>query len=114
MTELQIGLAGLGIVAVFGVVVYNTWQEYRHRKLAQQMLKQPQEDALLGASSVAAPEPVWHDEDSEPVLEPEIRPTLPETPPFVAMENDAPPLAPDMRIEPVLHLGIVAIKRNED
>ena len=58
MTELQIGLAGLGIVAVFGVVVYNTWQEYRHRKLAQQMLKQPQEDALLGASSVAAPEPV--------------------------------------------------------
>ena len=104
MTELQIGLAGLGIVAVFGVVVYNTWQEYRHRKLAQQMLKQPQEDALLGASSVAAPEPVWHDEDSEPVLEPEIRPTLPETPPFVAMENDAPPLAPDMRIEPVLHL----------
>ena len=104
MTELQIGLAGLGIVAVFGVVVYNTWQEYRHRKLVQQMLKQPQEDALLGASAVAAPEPVWHDEDSEPVMEPEIRPPLPETPPFVAMENDVPPLAPDTRIEPVLHL----------
>ena len=47
MTELQIGLIGLGGVAVFGVVVYNTWLEYRHRKLAQQLLKPSQSDVLL-------------------------------------------------------------------
>ena len=31
MTELQMGLIGLGCAAVVGVVAYNKWQEYRHR-----------------------------------------------------------------------------------
>lgn len=54
MTELQIGLIGLGVVAVFGVVVYNTWLEYRHRKLAQQLLKPSQSDVLLEESAPPA------------------------------------------------------------
>ena len=60
MTELHIGLIGLGVIAVFGVVVYNTWLEYRHRKLAQQLLQPSQDDVLLGRGEVGArelPEP---------------------------------------------------------
>ena len=37
MTELQTGLIGLGVAAVVGVAAYNKWQEYRHRKLAEQV-----------------------------------------------------------------------------
>lgn len=47
MTELQMGLLGLGGVAVVGVVVYNKWQEYRHRKLAKQLLNAQHTDVLL-------------------------------------------------------------------
>ena len=33
MTELQMGLIGLGAAAVAGVLGYNKWQEYRHQKI---------------------------------------------------------------------------------
>lgn len=48
MTELQMGLIGLGAAAVVGVLAYNKWQEHRHRKLAERMLKPAQGDVLLG------------------------------------------------------------------
>ena len=38
MTELQMGLIGLGATAVVGVFAYNKWQEHRHRKLAEAVL----------------------------------------------------------------------------
>ena len=47
MTELQMGLIGLGCVAVVGVVAYNKWQEYRHRKLAEKVLDVHHADVLL-------------------------------------------------------------------
>lgn len=47
MTELQIGLIGLSAVGVVAVVVYNTWQEYRYRKLAEQILNGQHSDVLL-------------------------------------------------------------------
>lgn len=47
MTELQLGLIGLGAVAVVGVLAYNKWQEYRHRKLAEQVLNVRHSDVLL-------------------------------------------------------------------
>lgn len=47
MTELQLGLIGLGAVAVVGVLAYNKWQEYRHRKLAEQVLNVRHSDILL-------------------------------------------------------------------
>ena len=53
MTELQFGLIGLGVV---GVVVYNIWQEYKLRKLAQKVLDVQHADVLLGAA---------HDDKSE-------------------------------------------------
>jgi FtsZ-interacting cell division protein ZipA len=53
MTELQFGLLGLGAVAVIGVAVYNTWQEYKHRKLAQHVLDAEHADVLLTPGGAA-------------------------------------------------------------
>lgn len=79
MTELQMGLIGLGGATVVGVLVYNKWQEMRHRKLAEQVLRQPETDVLLGGEvRAAAPR-------SEPVLAPDLAP------------------AADLRQEPGLH-----------
>jgi hypothetical protein len=48
MTDLQMGLIGLGIVAVVGVMVYNKWQEMRQREQAKDVLKAGHPDVLLG------------------------------------------------------------------
>jgi hypothetical protein len=47
MTELQMGLIGLGVAAVIGVFAYNKWQEHRHRKVAEQVLQAGPDDVLL-------------------------------------------------------------------
>ncbi|MBP5986897.1 MAG: cell division protein FtsZ [Azonexus sp.] len=83
MTELQLGLIGLGATAVVGVFGYNKWQEYRQRKLAQAVLKPHHDDVLLGDSAARAPQAVAPEERSEP----EIR-------------VEAPPVSGE-RIEPV-------------
>lgn len=48
MTELQMGLIGLGATAVVCVFGYNKWQEQRHRKMAEAVLKRQHDDVLLG------------------------------------------------------------------
>ena len=83
MTELQIGLIGLGATAVVGVFAYNKWQEHRQRKLAEAVLKPHQQDVLLGETQKAAPQPFVVERN-----EPEIR-------------VDAPPPVSG-RVEPVL------------
>lgn len=80
MTELQMGLIGLGAAAVVGVFGYNKWQEIRQRKLAEAMLKPHHEDVLLGASAKTAAQPAARSE-------PEIR--------------VEPASAPPERVEPV-------------
>ena len=50
MTDLQMGLIGLGGVAVIGVLAYNKWQERKHRKLAEELLSARQADVLLDES----------------------------------------------------------------
>ena len=47
MTDLQMGLIGLGGVAVMGVLAYNKWQERKHRKMAEELLGARQADVLL-------------------------------------------------------------------
>ncbi|MDS4014943.1 MAG: cell division protein ZipA C-terminal FtsZ-binding domain-containing protein [Candidatus Accumulibacter sp.] len=47
MTDLQMGLMGLGATAVIVVLAYNKWQEHKHRKLAEQLLNARQADVLL-------------------------------------------------------------------
>ena len=86
MTELQMGLIGLGATAVIGVLAYNKWQEYRHRKLAEAVLK-PQHDDVLLADAPAKAAPAARNE-------PELRVEL--------------PAAPAERREPVLADGLPA------
>ncbi|MCB1931259.1 MAG: cell division protein ZipA C-terminal FtsZ-binding domain-containing protein [Candidatus Accumulibacter sp.] len=85
MTDLQMGLIGLGGVAVLGVLAYNKWQERKHRKMAEQLLSARQTDVLLdepaaGESAAAAdrqPKSLAGrpgDERVEPLLRPETSP----------------------------------------
>lgn len=82
MTELQMGLIGLGATAVVGVFAYNKWQEYRHRKLAEAVLQPHHDDVLLGAAPQPAARPAPA-ERSEPAI------------------ADPAPAAPAGRVEPV-------------
>lgn len=54
MTELQLGLIGLGGIAVVGVFAYNQWQEYRQRRQAQAAFKPQHADVLLGGGAKAS------------------------------------------------------------
>lgn len=81
MTELQIGLIGLGTAAVVGVLAYNKWQEHRHRKVAEQVIRSNHDDVLL-TPAVERREPVLAAavaESAEPRLEPMLDD---ETPPW--------------------------------
>lgn len=69
MTELQMGLIGLGATAVVAVLGYNKWQEVRQRKLAEQLLSAAHSDVLLDEAEpgVVAPAPAG-DIAAEPFL----------------------------------------------
>ncbi|MFA7270660.1 MAG: cell division protein ZipA C-terminal FtsZ-binding domain-containing protein [Sterolibacterium sp.] len=70
--ELQWTLIGAGMAAVAGVWGYNTWQAYRQRKLAQQIFRSDQADALLpqeeGAPCARQDEPVGETQRIEPTF----------------------------------------------
>jgi hypothetical protein len=53
MTELQLGLIGLGAAAVAGVFGYNVWQDRKARKLADKVMRSRHADVLLGAEAPA-------------------------------------------------------------
>jgi FtsZ-interacting cell division protein ZipA len=46
-SELQIGLAALGVAAVVGIVAYNKWQERKQRRHAEQAFASDHRDVLL-------------------------------------------------------------------
>lgn len=132
MTELQMGLIALGGTAVVGVFAFNKWQEYRHRKLAEAVLKPQHEDVLFGGGKKApgpAPlaerhEPEIGEADSAPVgerLEPvfgEAQFAEPEDD-FVQADFEAPaapvdsPFAADQTPEPVVTPAVVAEESSE-
>ncbi|KFB67458.1 cell division protein ZipA C-terminal FtsZ-binding domain-containing protein [Candidatus Accumulibacter vicinus] len=82
MTDLQMGLIGLGAAAVVGVLAYNKWQEHKHRKLAETLLSARQADVLLDEPTTvvaddadgmtAGPDPGRF----EPLLNPAARPNV--------------------------------------
>lgn len=47
ISDLQMGLIGAGLAAVIGVVVYNKWQEGRHRRQAEKAFRSEHPDVLL-------------------------------------------------------------------
>ena len=97
MTELQMGLIGLGATAVVGVFGYNKWQEYRHRKLAEAVFTPHHEDILLGDGPKVMAKPV-PSERSEPGLGEEesaasnerLEPMYADSAPEMALEESAP------------------------
>jgi len=92
MTELQMGLLGLGATAVVGVIAFNKWQEYRHRKLAEKVLDVRHADVLLD-------EPVRDGFVADPAARGERSSGPGEEPAF----DNAPALASE-RLEPVLRI----------
>lgn len=82
MTELQMGLIGLGATAVVGVFGYNKWQEYRQRKLAEAVMKPHHDDVLLGdgpkapANAVAARSEPEIRADAAPRMAVRLEPTF--------------------------------------
>ncbi|MGE5470903.1 MAG: cell division protein ZipA C-terminal FtsZ-binding domain-containing protein [Bacteroidota bacterium] len=112
MTELQIGLIGLGATAVVGVFAYNKVQEYRHRKLAEAVFKPQHDDVLLGetakvaggADAVAHSEPEIRIEHAAPAgerREPVFADDFPDEPadqPETVFEPDEAP-APEVAVE---------------
>jgi hypothetical protein len=109
MTELQMGLIALGTAAVVGVFAYNKWQEHRHRKLAEAVLKPHHEDVLFGD----APKPAARaavQERNEPEIRDEaadlpqerVEPVFAEAPDL----QDLPDL-PDTDFAPVIEERIV-------
>ena len=77
MTELQMGLIGLGATAVVGVFGYNKWQEFRQRKLAEAVMKPHHEDVLLGDVPQTPPQAPAA-ERSEPEIRVDAAPSLEE------------------------------------
>lgn len=136
MTELQLGLIGLGATAVVGVFAYNKWQEYRHRKLAEAVMKPQHEDVLLGGGAASGKamaaersEPEFRVEETgapEERLEPvfvDASPTLPsddfvmieeasvevEFEPVIVTEDDLEP-EPEQAPEPELPIAPVFVE----
>ena len=57
MTELQMGLIGLGAIAVVGVLGYNKWQEVRQRKAAEKAMRAGERHQRGGAALARRPWP---------------------------------------------------------
>lgn len=95
MTELQLGLIGLGAAAVVGVIGYNQWQARQQKKLAERMLKSEHNDVLLGEGAAARRNPRSEPEAVEPVLGERLEPGLGDPEPAIepvpgAVAIDAP------------------------
>ena len=101
MTDLQMGLIGLGAAGVAGVLVFNKWQEYRHRRLAEKVLSSRHTDVLLDQPVAAEA-----DAPANEAIAPGAAPSLGNE--EVMVESPA-----SERIEPVLHFGEPDAERSE-
>ncbi|MEK7436052.1 MAG: cell division protein ZipA C-terminal FtsZ-binding domain-containing protein [Pseudomonadota bacterium] len=67
MSELQIGLLGIGALVVVGVLIYNRLQEARLRRQSEEVFGSRHDDVLLGAKETAR-RPAHSNERIEPTL----------------------------------------------
>lgn len=107
MTELQMGLIGLGGAAVVGVLAYNKWQEHKHRKVAEQVLSTRHADVLLSESGQSEPAVSFAETDEYEA--PSAPPGVPASPSQLTASNvpAAPRAEPSLvieRVEPTLRL----------
>ncbi len=70
MSELQLGLLGIGVLVVLGVLAYNKLQEARLRRQAEKVFGSKHDDVLLGGKSgdTASRRPAGSTERIEPTL----------------------------------------------
>ncbi len=140
MSELHWGLAGLSVIVVGGVYAYNSWQEYRHRKVAESVLRPEHDDVLLKVQPVRPPvdetaverlEPVFAEEgpdllgakepdlellEESPVyVEPGVQPEVEVAPQVAAEPEQAEPVAaaadaPEPVVAPAAKVEPAAVK----
>lgn len=113
MTDLQMGLIGLGAAAVVGVFAYNKWNEYKHRKLAEQLLKAQHTDVLLNDAEARETAPVFTTREPDPDFEPELDAGPAAESISVMAENRVAPASSGERIEPVFHIDTEPSERQE-
>lgn len=107
MDDLQIGLVGVGAALVVGIIGFNKWQEYRHRKQADAVFPEHARDALLEPGAAAAEERV---EPAVSAVEPQerVEPVIASTEPSEPAEPAPAPRhdQPLGRAKPALPAGI--------
>ena len=110
MSELQLGLAAVGVIVVLGIFGYNKWQERHARRDADARFKSDHDDVLLDATKVAAKVAPKPELRAEPRLEPRLNATTPadEVLPMPVQARlstatlDASPLTGEPKPQPVL------------
>ena len=109
-SELQIGLAALGVAVIAGIIAYNKWQERKHRRHAEQAFRSEHRDVLLEPHDGEEPageriEPSW-DEPGAESSEPVIRASGRHGPADASMRRATPglPDAIDPRIDCVIRI----------
>jgi FtsZ-interacting cell division protein ZipA len=96
MTELQMGLIGLGVIVVVSVLAYNKWQEICQRRQAEGMLKDGLPDVLLDE----APRPAEKKETGEQAKKATLPPA--KSPPSFDSRRVDERVEPVLRSEPTL------------
>ena len=101
MSDLQIGLAMLGVLVVAAVLAFNWWQERKFRRHGEETFSDRHDDILLNqpaAPSMAAPAgPAQHSYDEpriEPSMEPRLEPHLDSAPAGAAPASLSHPSVP--------------------
>src|SRR5260221_325407 len=96
MSDLQIGLAMLGVLIVAAVLAFNWWQERKFRRRGEETFSGRHDDVLFGRPSVpsapaAASPPLSLDEPRiEPSMEPRLEPQLDSAPAVAARTASSP------------------------
>ena len=102
MSDLQIGLAMLGVLVVAAVLAFNWWQERKFRRHGEEAFPERHDDILLGQAAVApaaapapsSPSPHSYDEPRiEPSMEPRLEPHLDSVPAGTAAQSSGHSLA---------------------
>ena len=98
MSDLQIGLALLGILVVAAVLAFNWWQERKFRRRGEETFSGRHDDVLLDRPAFSAPAAAVSSQQAmeepriEPSMEPRMEPQL-----GSATADAAPPFSPALR-----------------
>jgi hypothetical protein len=96
MSDLQLGLLGIGIAVVVGVIAYNKWQEARLRRKTEAAFAPRHGDVLLRDAAVEADSRLPPAAPGAPIADRAIEHTLAAdgTPPPASRERGSEPLPP--------------------